>query len=90
MGRSILPTLKESKRYIKLTTLNGIIKTKEIEDSLKDYLGFSGYSKAGIAFPKKEILRCNSSSLTNVKAGLAFSQQQIIIKNVSGNIGKVK
>lgn len=90
MGRSILPTLKEKKRYMELTTLKGNIDEKEIKESLINYLGLLGYSKGGIFFPKNDILRCNSSSLTDVKAGLSFSKQQIIIKNVSGNIGRVK
>ena len=90
MGKSLLPSLKEKKRYIKLSALEGRLNREEIDIVVKEYLGVLAYSKAGINFPKNNIIRCNSSSLTNVKAALCTSKQQIIINNVSGIISRVK
>lgn len=89
MGRSILPSLKDKKRYLRISALKDLDMLL-LRNELKESLGFFGYSKAGLNFPKKDIIRCNSSSLTDVKAALCLSKQQVIINNISGMIGRVK
>ena len=90
MGRSILPSLKDKKRYMKISSIHENLDISVLREELKEFLGILGYSKAGINYPKKDVIRCNSSSLTDIKAALCLSNQQIIINNVSGNISRVK
>ena len=104
--KTILPTLKEKKRYLayeimsdKQITFNNL--EKDLKRNIINFLGELNYAKAGIILTKiyknnKGILKLNNKYLNYVRAALTLTKkinsQNVIIKTnyVSGSIKKVK
>lgn len=105
MIKTLLPSLREKKRYLAYEVLsNEKLAQKSIEKailgSIKGYIGDLGLSKSGIIFLKhsgnKGVLRTTSKFQDYVRASFALvksiDDKQVIIRSLlsSGNINKVK
>mgnify|MGYP001579176567 FL=1 len=99
--KSLLPTLKENKRYI-LYEIDSMKKIQNqeniIKQELRGFIGDLGLAKAGLKFIKQKenrgIIQVTSQSLNDVKTGLSLisnEQDPIRIRTikVSGVINKL-
>ena len=99
---SLLPSLREKKRYVAFEVLNSkdiSAKTirKLIEDSCISYLGELNYGKSGIMFlddsfkDNKGILRVNNNNVNDLKACLSLIKEKNVRSlGTSGMINKVE
>ena len=99
--RSLLPVLKEKKRYILYECdASNKINNIQIEQELRGFIGDLGLAKANLKFIKSNnnrgILQVNHHFVHEIKAGLALINQinnnQIRMRTikVSGVINKLK
>ena len=99
--KSLLPTLKENKRYI-LYEIDSMKKIQNqeniIKQELRGFIGDLGLAKAGLKFIKQKenrgIIQVTSQSLNDVKTGLSLisnEQDPIRIRTIkaSGVINKL-
>lgn len=104
--KTILPSLKEKKRYIGFEVVSNInfkfddIK-KEINKNILKMFGEKGYSKAGIMFidtnkQNKGIIKTNNKEVVNTRAALTLVNEinnkkaMIKCRKVSGILNKIK
>lgn len=101
--KSLLPVLKDKKRYIlyeidsknKMNNPNNVIKSK-----LREFIGDLGLARSGIKFinykNNKGILQINNKSVDEIKTGLSLideiNHQKVRFRSVrvSGVLNKVK
>ena len=83
MEKKLKPSMRENKRYLLFQAGK-----EDVEKAILDYIGILGYSKAGISFPKKDILAVNREMLDDVRASLALADIKVL--KVSGTLKKAK
>lgn len=99
--KSLLPSLREKKRYIAFEVQGErkleLKDAKElIERSIKDFIGDLGSAKAGVLFLKdwknnRGIIKVNSKYVDEIKASLALIKDvKVQSLYVSGTIEKVR
>ena len=90
--KPLKPAHREKKRYLLLIGKDA--NKKNIEEAVLEYIGILGYAKSGLQIIKKTnsglIISINRDSLDKVRASLVISGKSIIVKKVSGSIGKLK
>jgi RNase P/RNase MRP subunit POP5 len=90
---NILPTLKETKRYIAFETI-GDSNKKELEESVLRLIGEIDYARSGFKIitlkENKGIIQVNNEFLNKTKAALGLTKTKINTLNTSGLINKAK
>ncbi|MCA9487551.1 MAG: hypothetical protein KC516_01165 [Nanoarchaeota archaeon] len=89
--KALKPSMREKKRYL---LVRGNDLEKEIQKSVKDFIGVLGMSKASLNFIKKSkdsaIISVNRKSLDYVKASFAVWPSEIKVERVSGTLKGLK
>ena len=81
--KSLKPSMREDKRYLK-------IKGKNIEKAIFDFLGVLGMSKVGLSFVKPNIISVNREMVDKVRASFCVSKDNIEVLKVSGSLKNLK
>ena len=76
------PSLREHKRYL---LLKGKFSRKEVEETILNYIGVLGYSKASPMWISDKILAINREMLNEVRGSFALTEN-ISVENVSGTL----
>ena len=89
--KSLKPSMKENKRYL---FLKGEFTKKEVEDSIRHFIGLLGWAKAAPVFVSNNILAVNREYVNEVRgAFLVFSSKngkKIEVVKVSGTLKGLK
>ena len=100
--RSLLPVLKEKKRYIlyQIDGLNKSVNSVHIENGIRSFIGDLGLAKAGLMFIKNKnnryIVKVNNKSVSEIRTGLSLIKKidnnpvRIRTLKVSGVVNKLK
>jgi RNase P/RNase MRP subunit POP5 len=85
--KSLIPSQREDKRYLKVRGKN---LKKNIPQAIQYYVGFLGMSEACLQWIKVEeesaIISINRKSLDKVRASFCLSKERIEVLKVSGTI----
>ena len=89
--KPLKPSMREKKRYLKLSGKN---LDKNVEKAILDFIGILGMSKTSLAWIKKgknsAIISINRRSLDHVRASFAVFPEEILVKKVSGTLKGLK
>jgi RNase P/RNase MRP subunit POP5 len=89
--KALIPSHKENKRYL---LIKGKNLKKNVQDSIKEYIGTLGLSEAVPRWIEisadKGILSVNRKSLEKIRAAFALSKNRIEVLRVSGTLKKLK
>ena len=83
MQKRLKPSMREKKRYLLVNASR-----EKTEKAILHFIGVLGYSKAGVEFPKTNVLAVNRKQLNEVKAALCLAG--IKVKRISGTLKKLK
>jgi len=81
--KPLKPSMREKKRYL---LLKGNNLKKNVNDSIKDFIGVLGMSEASPNWIKSDILCINRGSLDKVRASFAIWPEEIKVLKVSGTL----
>jgi len=81
--KSLKPSMREDKRYL-------LVKGKNIEKAIFDFLGVLGMSKVGLSFIKPNIICINREMVDKVRASFCVSTDKIEVLKVSGTLKNLK
>lgn len=79
MEKKLKPSMRENKRYLLVDAAN-----EKVEKAILDFLGILGYSKAGVSFPKENVVAVNREEVDKVRGALVLAG--INVKKVSGTM----
>jgi RNase P/RNase MRP subunit POP5 len=81
--KPLKPTMREKKRYLKL---RGKDLKKNVNFSIKDFIGVLGVSEASPNWISSDVLCVNRKSLDKVRASFAVWPEKIEVLRVSGTL----
>jgi len=81
--KALKPTMREDKRYL-------VVKGKNIEKAIFEFLGVLGMSKVGLNFIKPNIICVNREMVDKVRASFCVSKDKIEVLKVSGSLKGLK
>jgi RNase P/RNase MRP subunit POP5 len=81
--KPLIPSHREKKRYL---LLEGKNLKKEVNNSIKDFVGILGLSEASPKWIDENILSINRKSLDKVRASFVIWPKEIRILKVSGSL----
>ena len=81
--KPLKPSMREKKRYLKLRGKN---LRKNVEASIKEFIGVLGLSEASPNWIQSDVLSVNRKSLDKVRASFAVWPEKIEVVRVSGTL----
>lgn len=84
-GKSLLPSMKEKKRYL---LLEGNLSKKDVEESILGFIGALGWAKASPVWVTKNVIAVNREYVNEIKGSFVYSfeNKKISVKKVSGTL----
>ena len=81
--KALIPSHREKKRYL---LFEDKTTRKDVEKSIKEFVGNLGLAKASLRWIKKGVLMINREALNEVRASFAVSKKPIKVLKVSGTL----
>jgi RNase P/RNase MRP subunit POP5 len=85
--KALKPSMREKKRYL---LLRGKDLKKNVNSSIRDFIGILGLSEASPSWINSEVLCVNRGSLDKVRACFAVWPEKIEVIRVSGTLKGLK
>ena len=87
--KQLKPSMRENKRYL---LVRG--RVEDVEESILNFAGVLGMSRAGLEFIRREknscIIAVNREFVNHVRAGFAVWRREITTEKVSGTLKKLE